>query len=132
MKKRQTFKQTLDILSKIFVAFFIVFILYKLNINVDVYAYNYFTFPLVSIIVIFICGINVGISLERIKDNKSIGFFTRINSKNKKEEKTEFVINEKSEIITSKKILKDSEKNDKVHIKIFNYDDIIKDEEKDI
>jgi len=124
MKKGKTIRQTLDILIKIFAAFVMVFVLYLISKSIEEFAYNYFIFPFISIIIIFICGINVGRSLEKIKKNKPIGFFTKTIEKENKETKTEFTIKDNYEIVTSKKILKEAEDGDKVHIKTFNYNDI--------
>ena len=77
MRKGKFLKETLDILTKIFVAFVIVFIFYFASEKINNFAFDYFIFPLVSIITIFICGINVGRSLEKLKTNEPIGFFTR-------------------------------------------------------
>ena len=124
MKKGKTIRQTLDIFTKIFIAFVIVFILYLLSESIELFVYDYFIFPVVSIIIIFICGIKVGVSLEKIKDNKAIGIFTKIRGTDKKETKTEFIIKDSYEIVTNKKILKEIEDGDKVHIKTFNYDEV--------
>ena len=75
--------------------------------------------------IIFICGVKIGIALERIKDNKPIGVFTKISENDKKKQiVTEFTIRDNYEIVTKKKILKELEDGEKVHIKIFNYDEI--------
>ena len=60
--------------------------LYVISFLVNNFAYDYFIFPFASIIVVFICGINVGKSLEKIKNNKSIGFFTKQNKNGLKNE----------------------------------------------
>ena len=62
--------------------------------------------------------------MEKIKDNKAIGIFTKIRGMDKKETKTEFIIKDSYEIVTNKKILKEIEDGDKVHIKTFNYDEV--------
>lgn len=122
MKKRKIFSQMLDIITKIIIAFIIVFLLYIISKLINNFAYDYFIFPFASIVIIFVCGIKVGVSLERIKDNKSIGIFTKEKHEELPEKNTEFFVKERSEIVTSKKIIKEDE--DKVHIKSFDYDDI--------
>ena len=72
----------------------------------------------------FVCGLNVGRSLEKIKHNESIGHFTRSKEDGIKNEKTEFVIRDNIKITTNKKVLKEFKDGDKVHLKTFNYDDI--------
>ena len=128
MIKWKFFRQILDILTKIFSAFVIVFLFYFVGKIFEDFAYNYFIFPLVAVLTIFICGVNVGRSLEKLKTNDAIGFFTR----NKKigtvenlstSEKTEFIIKDTSRIVTNKKILKEVQDGDKIHLKVFNYND---------
>lgn len=123
MKKGKTLRQTCDIIIKILTAFMIVSVLYIISRFVNNFAYDYFVFPFLSMIIIFVCGINVGKALERIKNNISIGFFTKV-KEIKNNEKTEFYINDKIQIVTNKKILKEVQDGDKVHIKTFNYNEI--------
>ena len=71
------------------------------------------------------CGLNVGRSLEKIKRNEEIGFFTK-RKKNVKEESyepTEFIVKDTTRIVTNKKILKEVQDGDKIHLKVFNYND---------
>ncbi len=127
MRKGKTFEQLLDIILKVFGTFLFVFILYIISKKTNSFAYDYFIFPFISIIFIFMCGVNVGKCLEKIKRNEEIGFFTK-NKKKKnqtKEIQTEFTINGKTEILPDKKILKEVKENDTIHIKVFNYDDVI-------
>ena len=70
------------------------------------------------------CGVNVGKSLEKIKDNKSIGAFTKEKEKLKNDERTEFYVNDRIQIVTNKKILKEVQEGNKVHIKMFDYNEI--------
>ena len=123
MKKGKTLGQILDILLKIVYAFVILLSLYFIGEFVENVVYHYFILPLVSFITVFICGINVGKSLEKIKHNESVGFFTKSKEDNKNE-KTEFIINDSIKITTNKKVLKEFKDGDKVHLKSFNYDDI--------
>lgn len=123
MKKGKTLRQTGDIIIKILTAFMVVSVLYVISKFVNNFAYDYFIFPFLSMIIIFVCGINVGKALERIKNNISIGFFTKVKEV-KNSEKTEFYINDKIQIVTNKKILKEVQDGDKVHIKTFNYNEI--------
>lgn len=125
MKKSYLFIQTLDILVKIILAFIILFICYLIGNFINDFAYHYFIFPLVSFVTIFVCGINVGRSLEKMKRNEPIGFFTR-GLKNNEEVvgKTEFEIKDNVKITTNKKVLKEFKDGDSVHLKIFNYNDI--------
>lgn len=123
LKKGKIIRQTTDIFVKIVFAFILVFLLFILSEMINNFAYDYFVFPFLSIIIIFVCGVNVGKSLEKMKNNESIGFFTKIKAV-ENNEKTEFYINDKIQIITNKKILKEVEDGDKVHIKTFNYDEI--------
>ena len=92
---------------------------------VNNFAYDYFVFPLLSITIIFVCGVNVGRSLERIKTNQNL-VMKHGGSIKKTEtiEKTEFIINDTNNINKSKKILKEVEEGDKIHIKVINYNDI--------
>lgn len=129
MKKGKTFRQMLDIYTKIFIAFILVFIMYIIGKSINLFIYSYFIFPFLSIIIIFLCGVKVGKALEKIKDNKSIGVFTKEKETKKSDNNTEFVIKDEYEIITNKKILKEIEDGEKVHVKIFNYDDIYNKEE---
>lgn len=124
MKKSKTFSQILDILTKIVCAFIILFVLYLIGEFLEDFAYHYFVFPLVSFVTVFVCGLNVGRSLEKIKHNESIGHFTRSKEDGIKNEKTEFVIRDNIKITTNKKVLKEFKDGDKVHLKTFNYDDI--------
>ena len=112
-----------DILIKILLAFLLVFGLFSFSEIINSFAYDYFVFPLISTIIIFVCGVNVGKSLERIKNNVSIGFFTKVKEV-RNNEKTEFYINDNIQIVTNKKILKEVQDGDKVHIKTFNYNEI--------
>ena len=132
MKKRRFFRQTLDVSMKILSAFVIVFVLYFISTLVNNFAYDYFVFPLISVTVIFVCGVNVGRSLEKIKVNDAIGFFTKEDKKEEINNKTtEFVINDSGREVTNKKVLKEIKDGDKVHIKVFNYNDIIDDKERE-
>ena len=129
MRKGKFLKETMDILTKIFFAFVIVFVFYFVSEKINNFAFDYFIFPLVSIITIFICGINVGRSLEKLKVNEPIGFFTKrgknADSERELSGKTEFIINDNSRVVTNKKILKEVEEGNQIHIKVFNYDDLI-------
>lgn len=126
-------KQTLDIMLKILLAFIIVFVLYFTTKLINNFAYDYFIFPLIAITIIFMCGVNVGRSLEKLKTNESIGYFTKKSSENKDYndfgEKTEFIINENIRIPTNKKVLKEVQEGNQVHIKVTNYNDIYNEEE---
>lgn len=133
MIKLKFFRQTLDILVKIFSAFVIVFIFYFLGKIIEDFAFDYFVFPLVAVVTIFVCGVNVGRSLEKLKTNEAIGFFTKNIKKESTEtfdptEKTEFIIKDTSRIVTNKKILKEVQDGDKIHLKVFNYNDFEQDE----
>ncbi len=121
MKKGSSLGAMLDISLKIIFSFAIVFAVYLVSKEVNSFAFSYFVFPFVSYIVIFICGINVGKSLEKIKNNESTGLFTR---KKKSENRTEFKINERIMAYTNKKIIKQLENGDRVHVKAKNYDGI--------
>ena len=121
MKKGSSLGAMLDISLKIIFSFAIVFAVYLVSKEVNNFAFSYFVFPFISYIVIFICGINVGKSLEKIKNNESIGLFTR---KKKNESRTEFKINERIIAYTDKKIIKQLENGDRVHVKAKNYDEI--------
>ena len=123
MKKGRIFSQMLDIIIKIMIAFVFVFVLYLISKLVNNFAYDYFIFPFLSIIIIFVCGVKVGIALERVRDNKSIGIFTKPKQEEQNLKETEFTVKERTEIITNKKILKEDEE-DRVHVKSFNFDDI--------
>ena len=133
MKRFRFIRQTLDILLKIISAFIIVFIMYFVSSIVNNFAYDYFIFPLISITVIFVCGINVGRSLEKMKTNESIGYFTKKGMKrqenNDLEDRTEFIVGDSIRISTNKKVLKEVKEGNKVHIKVMNYNDIYKEEE---
>lgn len=126
MKKGMTMRQTMDVIFKILIAFVIVFFLYFTSKLTDSFVYNYFLFPFFSIIVVFMCGVNVGKALEKMKNNKSTGFFSKSIENDKKETPTEFKINNRNQIITTKKIVKESDDFEKVHIKVFDYDDVKK------
>lgn len=123
LKKGKTIRQTMDIFTKIVIAFVLVYLLFILSEIINNFAYDYFIFPFFSILIIFICGVNVGKSLERMKRNISIGYFSKSKDVNDNE-KTEFYINDRIQIITNKKILKEVQDGDKVHIKTFNYNEI--------
>lgn len=134
MIKGKFIRQTLDILTKIFLAFIIVFTVYYVSEKTNNFVYDYFIFPLIFILTIFMCGISVGRSLEKLKTNEAIGFFTKRNAKEMKVEKeimekTEFIIRDNSRVVTNKKILKEVKDGDKVHIKVFNYNDVFNEEE---
>jgi len=130
MRKGRFFRQTIDVYMKILSAFIIVFILYFISEMVNHFAYDYFIFPLISITVIFMCGVKVGRSLEKIKINASIGYFTKDDNKEDSYTKsTEFIINDNGREVTNKKILKEVRDGDKVHIKVFNYNDIVDERE---
>lgn len=133
MGKGRFIGQLMDILLKIFSTFIIVFVLYFSTKIIKDFAYTYFIFPLVSIVIIFICGINVGKALEKVKRNEPIGFFTkRRNERNEKTDSvigTEFIIKDTRRVITNKKILKEVESGDKVHVKVNNYNEIIDERE---
>lgn len=133
MRKGKFLKETLDILTKIFFAFVIVFSFYFVSEKINNFAFDYFIFPLVSIITIFICGINVGRSLEKLKTNEPIGFFTKRRKNDESEMelsgKTEFIVNDNSRVVTNKKILKEVEEGNQIHIKVFNYNDLIEERE---
>ena len=132
MKKSKTFGQTIDILVKIFSSFIIVFFFYFLGKFVNNFAYNYFVFPLVAIVIVFVCGVNVGRSLEKMKTNEKIGFFTRENKKIKDDRKeTEFIVSDTNRIVKNKKILKEVSEGDKIHIKVFNYNDLFDERERE-
>lgn len=122
MKKSKSIRELLDIIIKIICPFIIVFIIYFISTKLNDYTFSYFVFPFVSCIVVFICGINVGKSLERIKNNEPIGMFTK--NKTLNENITEFKINESITVKTDKKIIKQLENGERVHIKAKNYDDI--------
>lgn len=117
MKKPRLIGQFMDVIYKIIIAFIIVFMLYFISRFVNSFAYEYFIFPFISIVVVFVCGINVGRSLEKIKHNESTGIFTKNKKQSENNEKTEFIIDDTREIITNKKILKELEDGDIVHVK---------------
>lgn len=120
MKKARLFGQFLDVIYKILFAFIIVFLLYFLGKILDSSSYDYFVFPFISVVIIFVCGVNVGKSLEKIKHHESSGVFTKSSDCNKKTEAvTEFYVDDTRPIITNKKILKDLEEGNKVHIKTY-------------
>ena len=122
MKKSKTFGQILDILTKILGAFIIVFLLYFIGKIINTFAYNYFIFPFASVIIVFVCGINVGKSLEKIKHREAIGVFSKERKKNYKDiGKTEFVVRDRRQILTNKKILKELEDGEIVHVKNYQY-----------
>ena len=71
--------------------------------------------------------------LEKMKTNDAIGYFTRkyksvINGEDDLE-KTEFIVGDNRKIVTNKKIMKEVQDGDKVHIKVLNYNEIIDEEE---
>ena len=138
MTKAKFILQTMDILIKIFMAFIVVFVSYFVSEKINNYAYDYFMFPLISIITIFVCGINVGRSLEKLKTEEPIGFFTKKLLSNSKKisqtdiTNTEFIIRDNGRLVTNKKILKETVEGDKVHIKVFNYNDIVEEESESI
>ena len=74
--------------------------------------------------IVFICGVKVGSSLEKMRKNESIGLFTKNKNVTNKKSDTEFFVKDNYEIVTNKKILKE-EVGDRVHIKTFNYDEIV-------
>lgn len=121
MKRGSSLGAMLDIMVKIIFSFAIVFAVYLVSKEVNNFAFSYFIFPFISYIVIFICGINVGKSLEKIRNNESTGIFTR--KKNNKG-RTEFKINERIIAYTDKKIIKQLENGDRVHVKAKNYDEL--------
>jgi len=116
MKKGKTIGQFLDVIYKVLFTFVIVFALYFIGRFVDSFAYDYFILPFVSSIILFICGVNVGRSLERIRHNESTGVFTK-SRKEKLQDISEFIVDDSRPIITNKKILKELEDGDKVHVK---------------
>ena len=77
MRKGRTIRQTIDIMTKILTTFVLVFVMYFSTKIINNFAYDYFVFPIAAIVSVFMCGVNVGKSLEKIKDNKSIGTFTK-------------------------------------------------------
>lgn len=124
MKKGRFFRQMGDFFIKISVSFSIVLILYYFSKKIDNFAYDYFLFPSISITVIFLCGVNVGRSLERIKNNEKIGFLTKNDScESESKEITEFIVSEKFVMNTNKKVIEDKEET--IHKKVLNYDDNI-------
>jgi hypothetical protein len=133
MIKGKLIRQTIDILIKIFSAFIIVFVLYFVGETINNFVFNYFIFPLISIVAIFLCGVNVGRSLEKLKTNEPIGFFSRkLQSRNVEESDnviTEFIARDSGRLVTNKKILKEIKDGDKVHIKVLNYNDIVSERE---
>lgn len=133
MKKGKFIRQLADILMKIFSAFIIVFILYFTTKIIKDFAYTYFVFPLISIVIIFVCGINVGRSLEKVKRNEPVGCFTKkikVNNSNLDNIiGTEFIVKDTRRCITNKKILKEVEDGDKIHVKVTNYNEIIDESE---
>ena len=133
MKKGKLLWQTLDIFSKIFFSFVLVFVLYYIGDIVNSFVYNYFVFPLVATTIIFLCGVNVGRSLERMKTNEAIGFFTRQGDCKKnvvtKRDETEFIAIDVQRPSANKKILKEVEEADKIHVKVFNYNDVVSENE---
>ena len=122
MRKAKTLKSSIDIFVKILTAFFVVFILYLVSKGINNFVYDYFFFPFISFIIVFICGINVGKGLERMKKNQQNKPYQYDNFK--EETKTEFHVNERVKIITNKKILKELEDGNIVHVKTFNYNEI--------
>lgn len=120
MKKNSTINQTVNIMIKIFVAFIIVYFLYFLGEKTNNFTYDYFIFPILAILVIFICGVKVGRALERMKNSQ-----TKTNTvKNNKDVNTEFVIQERKAIITNKKVISEKYFEDKIHKKVYNYDNL--------
>ena len=132
MRRGKTIGQFLDVLYKILIAFIIVFVLYFIGNFIETFAYDYFIFPFLSIIIIFVCGVNVGKSLEKIKHNESTGIFTKDIKKDTNENITEFIIEDTREIITNKKILKELEDGDKVHVKTYQIHETYLDDENEI
>lgn len=117
MRKPRLIGQFMDVIYKIIIAFVIVFVFYFVSRFVNSFAYQYFIFPFMSVVVVFICGISVGRSLEKIKHNEPTGIFTRDKKESENTQITEFIIDDTREIITNKKILKELEDGDIVHVK---------------
>lgn len=122
MRKSKSIGELLDITIKVLLPFMIVFFIYFISEKINDFAFSYFIFPFISCIIVFVCGINVGKSLEKIKNNEPIGIFTK--NKNDKSEITEFKINERLIVKTDKKIIKQLENGERVHIKAKNFDDL--------
>lgn len=123
MKKKKIYKLLIDLMLKIIISFSLIFILYLLSKKIIVsYSYTYFIFPSLSIIIVFICGVNVGKTLERIRNNDERGFFIKNKSKNNTIEDSEYIISDTRQIITNKKILRQLEEGEKVHVKIHDID----------
>ena len=130
MRKKYFFKQLIEVFIKIIFSFLIIFGLYFVSWLTNDFSYNYFIFPLLSIIVIFVCGISIGRYLERMKHVD----YNSVQSKTNNQEielngDTEFIISDTSRDSTSKKVLKEVVDGDKVHIKVFNYNDIVDERE---
>lgn len=122
MKKSKTIRQFLDIFLKIAISFIVVFVFFYLTKFINSFAYNYFIFPFVSIIVIFICGVKVGRSLEKIKNNESTGIFT-LTKNDGQFDNTEFTVKEIEVVNKDKKIIKQEDNEEKVHVKTFDIDE---------
>jgi len=120
MKKNSTINQTVNIMIKILIAFIVVYLLYFIGEKTNNFTYDYFIFPLLAILVIFMCGIKVGRTLERMKYNQTKG----TSFKNNKDINTEFVVQERKAIITNKKVFNEKEFEEKVHKKVYDYDAI--------
>ena len=118
MKKNYTFNQTINIISKILIAFILVYLLYYIGEKTNSFTYDYFIFPILAVLIIFICGVKVGRTLESMKTKQS----KSINVKNNKN--TEFIVPERVAIVTNKKVVSEKDFEEKVHKKIYDYDDV--------
>ena len=130
MREKRNLNQTIEILKKIIISFSIVFILYLISYLVNNFAFDYFIFPFISFIVVFVCGIHVGKGLEKMKCATYSGYSEK-NDEDNKNDKTEFHVNDRVKIVTNKKIIKELENGEIVHVKTFNYNEINLEEEKD-
>ena len=135
--KRKTIRYTFDIFSKIFWSFLAVGIFYAISLFVNDFGYDYFIFPLVSFLIIFMCGVNVGKALEKMSKSTTIGHVSNysVRAKNNKNvvDHTVFKVNEDTDrVVTTKKILKEVKEDDKIHIKVFNYNDLVMNDNSDI
>ena len=131
LNKGRNLKPIIEILKKILISFSIVFVLYLISYLINNFAYDYFIFPFISFIVVFMCGIHVGKGLERMS-KKSKGYSLEDNDDSQYgEDKTEFHVNDKVKIVTNKKIIKELENGEIIHVKTFNYNEINLEEEKD-
>lgn len=132
MKKDRMFWNYVDMIIHIIIIFTIIFIFYIITENLEKYIYRYTIFPFFASLLIFLLGIILGRGIERTRNNKPIGMFSKKAALARKKKNIFIFANDGATYTPHKEIIDDLKSGEIVHIKQFQENDFAMDEFDDI